>query len=148
MPLEHMENIAVVRIPPGTFSPEELEGRTIPQGINEFTDKAAERLRNALLLWNLVCSAVKRVYKPYGSGFSVIDAAGRFSVTVSVDPAALPAATITILAEPRGKAARSWPSFQPRLRIAVEGEFPDYKCQWMTVDEFIASGQTAEPNPL
>jgi hypothetical protein len=143
-----VKNIAVIQIPSGTFSPEELEGRTIPRGIDEFTGKVAERLRGALLLSKLECSAVKRVFKPYGSGFSAGDAAGRFSVTVSVDPEALPAATLTILAEPCGQAARSWPSFEPRLRIAVEGEFPDYKCQWMTVDEFIASGQTAEPNPL
>ena len=143
-----MKNIAVIRIPPGTFSPEELEGRTIPRGIDEFTDKVTERLRDALLLSNLECSAVKRVFKPYGSGFSASDAAGRYGITVSVDPEALPAATLTILAEPRGKATRNWASFEPRLRIAVEGEFPDYKCQWMTVDEFIASGQTAEPNPL
>lgn len=137
-----MKNIAVIRIPLTTFSAEELEGRTIYRGIDEFTHQVSERLRGKLSLSNLECGAVARTFKPDGSGFSVTDAAGRYVVTVSVDRDVLPEACLTILAEPRGKAARSWPSFEPRLRAAVEGEFPDCKCQWMTVDEFIAIGQS------
>jgi hypothetical protein len=138
-----MKNIALIRIPSVTFSATELEGRTIYPGINEFSHQVAERLRDALLLTNLECGAVARTFKPYGSGFSVSDAADRYVVTVSIDEEVLPAARITIFAEPRRKAAKIWPSFEPRLRVAVEGHFPDHDCQWMTVDEFIASGQSA-----
>jgi len=125
-----------------TFPAEELEGRTIYRGTNEFTHQVAERLRDALLLTNLECTAVKRVFKPYGSGFSASVATGRYLVTVGIDEELLPAAGVTILAEPRGKAARSWLSFEPHLKPAVEALFPDCKCEWMTVDEFIASGQS------
>ena len=138
-----MRNIVLIPIPSVTFSATQLEGRTVYRGIDEFTHQLAERLRGALLLTNLECSAVKRVFKPYGSGFSASAAAGRYVVTVSIDEEVLPAAGITILAEPRGKAARSWLSFEPRLKAAAETLFPDCKCQWMTVDEFIASGQSA-----
>ncbi|MFZ1220407.1 MAG: hypothetical protein WAO00_14015 [Chthoniobacterales bacterium] len=140
--VRRMRNIALIPIPSVTFSATQLEGRTVYPGINEFTHQMAERLRGALLA-NLECTAVKRVFKPYGSGFSASAAAGRYVVTVSIDEEVLPAARITILAEPRGKAARSWLSFEPRLKAAVETVFPDCKCQWMTVDEFIASGQSA-----
>ena len=114
----------------------------IYHGVNEFTHQVAERLRGALLLTNLDCGPVARTFKPYGSGFSVTDAKDRYVVTVSIDEEVLPAARITILAEPRRKAAQVWPSFEPRLRVAVERQFPDHDCRWMTIDEFVASGQS------
>jgi hypothetical protein len=136
-----MRNIALIPIPSVMFAATQLQGRTVYRGIDEFTHELAERLRGALLLTNLECSAVKRVFKPCGSGFSASAAAGRYVVTVSIDDEVLPAARIMILADPRGKAARSWLSFEPRLKAAVDTLFPGCRCQWMSVDEFIASGQ-------
>lgn len=66
------------------------------------------------------------------------DAAGTYVVTISAEREVLPSAQITIWAQPVGNAARCWPSFESHLRVAVQLQFPDCDCQWMTIDEYSA----------
>ena len=133
-----MKNMGLLRLPPGTFSAEQFARRTIYEDVDTFTDTLGRTLQSHLARAGLKCGDVGRSFKPYGSGFRATDAGGTYVVTISAEREVLPDAHITIWAQPVGNAARCWPSFESRLRVAVQLQFPDCDCQWMTIDEYIA----------
>jgi hypothetical protein len=134
-----MKNIALIRIPFVTFSSEEVPGQGIYRGcgVDAFTDQVSERLRSALSLSDMKCGAVGRIFKPYGSGFTARGARLHYLVTICAEPNGSAGANITISANPRRDPVASWSSFEPRFRFAVQAEFPDCDCHWMTADEFV-----------
>src|SRR5260221_12264334 len=128
-----MNNLALIRVPSVTFSSEKVHGQTIYRGVDEFTDQVSQRLRGHLAT-DVGCSAVRRSFKPDGSGFTASSTSGDYFVTVCAEREALPAAEITICADPSADAVRSWSRFEPLLRRAVESVFPD-SVKWMSIDE-------------
>jgi len=134
-----MKNIALIRVPSVKFASERLHGKTIYQGINEFTHQVSQRLRDYLTSAGVGCSAVRPSFKPMGSFFLASSQSGTCSVTVCVEREVLPTAEITISADPVGDAVQGWSWFEPLFRSAVETEFPN-SIKWMTIDEYLASG--------
>ncbi|MDB6122739.1 MAG: hypothetical protein JWQ71_1732 [Pedosphaera sp.] len=121
------------------FSSGKVHGQTIFRGIDEFTNQVSQRLRSHLTSAGVGCSAVRRSFKPAGSGFTASCTSGDYFVTVCAEREALPAAEVTIWADPHGDAVRSWSWFEPLFRRAVESEFVD-PIKWMTIDQYVESG--------
>jgi hypothetical protein len=134
---EALKNYALIRLPSVTFPSDKVQGQTIFRGIDEFTNATSERIRRRLLEAGVECTLTKRIFKPAGTVFSASIASGQYFVHVSVEPEALPEAQITISAEPRRHDSRSWVSFEPLFRRAIESEFEGCCPRWVTVDEYV-----------
>ena len=107
--------------------------------VDQFTDQLGDQLRSALSLRDVECSAITRIHKPYGSGFIARHGRSEYLVTVCAEPSREPGANITVMANPRRKRLAKWASFEPHFRSAVEAQFPNLECHWMTIDEYVDS---------
>jgi len=132
-----MNNLVIIRVPSVTFSSKEFNGQTIYHGTLEYTRQVGERLRSHFSEADVKCGLVYQSFKPLGTGFTADSPSGRYIITVCIERSVLPNAEITILAEPRGRAAKNWELFEPLFHQAVESEFSEHHPKWMTVDEFI-----------
>jgi hypothetical protein len=131
-----MNNLSLIRIPSVRFSAEMVQGRTIYRGIDEFTDRVGQQVRDHLVSAGIGCGPVRRNFKPAGSGFVATSTSGDYFVSISVESKALPEAEITICEDPRRGAVRSWSWFEPFFRRSVESEFAGC-IKWTTIDEYV-----------
>src|SRR5712691_6838247 len=145
-----MRNLIAISIPSVVFSSHIVQSQTIYDGVDEFIQGLSDRLRGRLQSAGVGCDPSIKSFKPEGAAFSAGPPDKPFWVTVCPERLALPNAEVTIHATPRvgffghvfkarGQATRTrnWSLFEPIFQEAVRAEFPSYKLEWLTIDEYI-----------
>lgn len=143
--VRRMKNIVTVSLESLTSSPREV------------TRQLSERLRNRLKGAGVDCEPSFQSFKPGGTAFRAGPPDRCFFVTVCWEPDDSFRTEVTIISEPRvgfwthvfrfrGHTIRrrNWSWFEPLLKNAVEAEFSGCALKWMTVDEFIGEGPSAQ----